>query len=62
MKFRFIEKQIGSIEILEKQHLVFEKKLLKALNIMNKMHEYEIKCFSKTQVLIIFRPFKTQLN
>ena len=56
MQFRLIEKQIGSIEILEKQHfrknnLVFEKKLLKALNIRNKMHENEMKCFSKTQVL-----------
>ena len=29
----------------------FLKKLLKALNIRNKMHEYEMKCFSKTQVL-----------
>ena len=51
-----IEKQIESIKILEKQNflkknnLVFEK-LLKALNIMNKMHEYEMKFFSKTQVL-----------
>ena len=29
----------------------FLKTLLKALNIRNKMHEYEMKCFSKTQVL-----------
>ena len=27
------------------------QKLLKALNFMNKMHEYEMKCFSKTLVL-----------
>ena len=55
MQFRLIEKQIGSIENLEKQHfrknnLVFEKKLIKAMNIENKMHEYEMRCFSKTQV------------
>ena len=29
----------------------FLKTLLKALNIRNKMHEYEMKCFFKTQVL-----------
>ena len=29
----------------------FVQKPLKALNLMNKMHEYKIKCFSKTQVL-----------
>ena len=29
----------------------FLKKLLKALNIMSKMHKNEMKCFSKTQVL-----------
>ena len=27
------------------------QKLLKALNFINKMHEYEMKCFSKTLVL-----------
>ena len=27
------------------------QKLLKALNFMNHMHEYEMKCFSKTHVL-----------
>ena len=56
MQFQLIEKQIGLIENLEKQHFRkkknqdFEKKLLKALNIMNKMHKYEMKCFFKTQV------------
>ena len=55
MQFRLIEKQIGSIKNLEKQHfrknnLVFEEKNLKALNIKNKMHDYEMRCFSKTQV------------
>ena len=29
----------------------FVQKLLKALNLMKIMHEYEMKCFSKTQVL-----------
>ena len=29
----------------------FLKKLIKALNIMSKMHKNEMKCFSKTQVL-----------
>ena len=27
------------------------QKLLKAMNFMNHMHEYEMKCFSKTHVL-----------
>ena len=55
-----IERQIGSIEILKnkkRKTRIFEKitwffeKILKALNIRNKMHEYVMKCFSKTQVL-----------
>ena len=55
-QFQLIEKQARSIEILEKTEFLkkinrFLKKLLKALNIRNKMHEYKMKCFSKTQVL-----------
>ena len=50
-----IEKQIGSIENLEKylfrKITWFLKTFLKALSIRNKMHEYEMKCFSKAQVL-----------
>ena len=37
----------------------FLKKLLKALNIRNKMHKYEIKCFSKTWVLnLVFQKLR----
>ena len=39
-----------------KKIIWFLKKLLKALNIRNKMHEYEMKCFSKTQVLNLVFP------
>ena len=34
----------------------FMQKLLKTLNFMNKMHEYKMKCFSKTLVLNPFFP------
>ena len=37
-------------QFFEKQSKIMQK-LLKALNFMNHMHEYEMKCFSKTHVL-----------
>ena len=52
-QFRSVKQQVQSIENLEKS-VFFEKqstlmqKLLKAHCIMNKMHEYEMKSFSKT--------------
>ena len=63
-RFRLIENQIGSIEILEKtaferKKLEFLKSYLKALNITKQMHEYEMKCSPKTQVLNpIFQKFR----
>ena len=49
-KIGSINRNFGKIEFLKKINQ-FLKKLLKALNIRNKMHEYEMKFFSKTQVL-----------
>ena len=49
-KNRLDQSKIWKTRILEKTTW-FLKTLLKVLNIRNKMHEYEIKCFSKTQVL-----------
>ena len=49
-KNRLDQSKIWKTRILEKTTW-FLKTLLKALNIRNKMHEYEIKCLSKTQVL-----------
>ena len=46
----FRSQNSGKIEFLKKINR-FLKKLLKALNVRNKMHEYEMKCFSKTQDL-----------
>ena len=40
----------GKISFFEKQSKIMQK-LLKALNFMNHMHEYEMKWFSKTHVL-----------
>ena len=48
-KIDWINRKSKKNSILEKITW-FLKKLLKALNIMNKMHEYEMKCFFKTQV------------
>ena len=55
MQFQLIEKQIGSIENLENQNfrennLIFEN-TPQSIEYKKKMHEYEMKCFSKTQVL-----------
>ena len=39
------------------------QKLLKALNFINKMHEYEMKCYSKTLVLNpVFPKLKFSIN
>ena len=52
-QFRLIEKQVRLIEnlvlsiFLKKQSILMQK-LFKAHCIMNKMHEYEMKSFSKT--------------
>ena len=45
-KNRFDRQKIQKTQIFEKQSN-FLQKLLKALKFMNKMHEYEMKCFSK---------------
>ena len=50
LKNRLDQSKFWKSRIFEKKTW-FLKKLLKALNIMNKMHEYEMKFFSKTQVL-----------
>ena len=64
-RFRLIENKIGSIEILEKT--VFERKkktwffeiLPQSIEFKKKMHENEMKCSPKTQVLIpIFQKFR----
>ena len=52
-QFRSIEQQVRLIENLEKsifflKQSILMHKLLKAHCIMNKMHEYEMKSFSKT--------------
>ena len=49
-KNRLDQSKIWKNIILEKI-IWFLKTFLKALNIRNKMHEYKMKCFSKTQVL-----------
>ena len=43
------------ISFFEKQSKIMQK-LLKALNFINHMHEYEMKCFSKTRILNPFSP------
>ena len=50
-----IDRKIGSIDRNSGKNK-FLQKILKALNLMNKMHEYEMKCFSKTQVLNLVFP------
>ena len=42
-----IDRKSGKISFLKKQSILMQK-LLKAHCIMNKMHEYEMKSFSKT--------------
>ena len=51
----WINRNFGKITVL-KNSANFVNKLLKALNFVNKMHEYEMKCFSKTQVLNLVFP------
>ena len=52
-----IDRKIGSIDRdsgknkFLKNQSKFVQKLLKEFKLMNKMHEYEMTCFSKTQVL-----------
>ena len=52
-----IDRKTGSIDRNSRKNRFlknqskFVQKLLKALKLMNKMHEYEMTCFSKTQVL-----------
>ena len=59
-----IDRKIGSIDRNSgnkflKNQSKFVQKLLKALKLMNRMHEYEMTCFSKTQVLKpVFPKFK----
>ena len=50
-KLIFNQSKFWKNRIFWKKITWFLKKLLKALNIMNKMHEYKMKFFSKTQVL-----------
>ena len=47
---RFDQSKIWKTQFFEKQSN-FMQKLLKAWYFMNKMHEYEMECFSKTIVL-----------
>ena len=47
-----IDRKSGKIIFLKKQSILMQK-LLKAHCIMNKMHEYEMKSFSKT---LVFNP------
>ena len=49
-KIGLIDWNSGKNKILKYQSN-FVQKLLKALNLMKIMHEYKMKCFSKTQVL-----------
>ena len=50
-KTDWINRNSRKTEFLKKITWFLKKKLLKALYIRNKMHEYEMKWFSKTQVL-----------
>ena len=61
LKNRLDQSKIWKNTFLEKITW-FLKILLKALNIGNKMHEYEMKCFSKTQVLNLVFPKLSFLN
>ena len=49
-KKKFDRSKFWKYQFFEKQSKIMQK-LLKALNFMNHMHEYEMKCFSKTHVL-----------
>ena len=49
-KNKLDQSKLWKNQFFEKQSN-FMQKLLKALNFMNKMNEYEMKCFSKTLVL-----------
>ena len=50
-----ISRNSRKISFFEKQSKIMQK-LLKALNFMNHMNEYEMKCFSKTHVLNLVFP------
>ena len=57
-KTDWINQNFGKTEFLKKINR-FLKKFLKALNIRNKMHDSEMKCFSKTQDLnLVFPKFR----
>ena len=49
-KNTFCRSKFWEKQFFENQSKILQK-LLKALNFINKMHEYEMKCFSKTLVL-----------
>ena len=54
-----IDRNSGNFFIFFLKQTSFVQKLVKSLNFKNKMHEYEMKCFSKTQVLNpVFPKFK----
>ena len=59
-KIGSINRNFGKSKFLKKKKQTsFVQKPLKALNFKNKMHEYEMKCFSKTQVFNpVFQKFK----
>ena len=54
-KIDSIDRNFGKNRFLKNQSN-FVQKLLKALKLMNRMHEYEMTCFSKTQVLNLVFP------
>ena len=60
LKNRFNQSKFWKKQIFEKKKQTsFVQKPLKVLNFKNKMHEYEMKCFSKTQVFNpVFQKFK----